>query len=84
MADYLKPCECKGWVYVWTQLFQQVRHLEEDLFLNLLVQHILICHRTKYVHEESIVGLLVELILLSTVISMELLFDELENFAHEL
>ena len=84
MTDELKPCECKGWVYVWTQLFKQVRHLEEDLFLNLLVQHILICHCTQYVHEKSIVGLLVELTLLSTVISMELLFYELENFAHEL
>ena len=85
MRDQFEPCEGEGRIVVGVELLQEVSHVEEDLPLDLLIEALThLCHGTKDVHEESIVRLLVENILLRVVVSIKLLLNELKYLGHEL
>ena len=85
VRDELEPCEGEGRVVVRVQLLQEVSQVEQDLALDLLVEALAhLSHGSEDVHQEPVVGLLVEDVLLGVVIGIELLPDELEDLGHEL
>ena len=84
VRDECEPSKSKGRVVVWVQILEQVSQIVKNLALHLGVEALAHGHCPQDVHQQAVVRLLVEDSLLTKVVVIKLLADELENLGHEL
>ena len=84
IRDECEPSEGERWVVVRVQVLEEVCEVVQDLVLCLGVKTLAHCDSAQDVHQDAVVGLLVEDALLREVVVVELLSDELKDLGHKL
>lgn len=84
MGDDLEPGESEAGIFIGIEVFEQIGHVKLDLPLSLLIEAVGGVEDSQDVDQHAVVRLLVEVVRKLTVVRVELLLHELEDFRHEL
>ncbi len=68
VGDQLEPSKSKCWVLIRVKLDEQIRKAEKNKKMSFLVKALRMIHCSQNIHQHSVVGLLVELCLFSSVL----------------